>query len=155
MEKTIGIFYNKTFDTLMLTFLSGDITWTDQQQKVNDIIFINPSTQLAAINILKASEKFNNLYHGINSDNELLLKQLRLFLNQQAKININDFNLNPQFVVGKIEKVEKHNDSDKLNICQVNLLNNTFQIVCGASNVKANQKVVVATIGALMPNGVK
>lgn len=43
--------------------------------------------------------------------------------------------------------------ADHLHICQVNLGNEETQIVCGAPNVEQGQRVVVATIGAIMPSG--
>ena len=54
-------------------------------------------------------------------------------------------------VIGEILKVEKHPDSDHLNICEVNIGSETTQIVCGASNVKAGLKVIVAKPGAILP----
>ena len=54
-------------------------------------------------------------------------------------------------VIGEILEVEKHPDSDHLNICQVNIGKETYQIVCGASNVKKNLKVIVALPGAVLP----
>ena len=51
-------------------------------------------------------------------------------------------------VVGHVLTCEKHPDADRLNITTVDLGNGTpIQIVCGASNVAAGQKVPVATIG--------
>lgn len=52
-------------------------------------------------------------------------------------------------VVGHILTCEKHPDADKLKITTVDLGdgNPPVQIVCGASNVAAGQKVPVATIG--------
>jgi phenylalanyl-tRNA synthetase beta chain len=51
-------------------------------------------------------------------------------------------------VVGHIISCEKHPDADRLNITKVDLGDgNPVQIVCGASNVAAGQKVPVATIG--------
>ena len=51
-------------------------------------------------------------------------------------------------VVGKVLECKKHPNADKLNVCQVDIGDGkTYQIVCGASNVKANQFVPVATIG--------
>lgn len=50
-------------------------------------------------------------------------------------------------------KKEKHPNADKLNICKVEIGTETLQIVCGAPNVDAGQKVVVAKIGAVMPSG--
>lgn len=53
-------------------------------------------------------------------------------------------------VVGKVLSKEKHPDADKLNVCQVDLGSEITQIVCGASNVEAEQIVAVATIGAIL-----
>ncbi|SEP57945.1 phenylalanine--tRNA ligase subunit beta [Flavobacterium urocaniciphilum] len=51
-------------------------------------------------------------------------------------------------VVGHVLTCEKHPDADKLKITTVDLGDGTpVQIVCGASNVAAGQKVPVATIG--------
>ena len=51
-------------------------------------------------------------------------------------------------VVGHVLTCEKHPDADRLKITTVDLgEGNVVQIVCGASNVAAGQKVPVATIG--------
>ena len=48
----------------------------------------------------------------------------------------------------------KHPDSDHLSITQTEVDNGEIlQIVCGAPNIKAGQKVVVAKPGAMMPDG--
>lgn len=60
-----------------------------------------------------------------------------------------------KIVIGKVLSCEKHPDADKLNICQVDIGTATRQIVCGASNVRADIHVAVATIGAEMPGGLK
>jgi phenylalanyl-tRNA synthetase beta chain len=52
-------------------------------------------------------------------------------------------------VIGEVKSKEKHPDADRLNITTVDIGTGTLlNIVCGASNVEAGQKVVVATIGA-------
>ena len=52
-------------------------------------------------------------------------------------------------VIGEVLECEKHPDADKLSLTKVNIGNGEpLQIVCGAANVAAGQKVVVATIGA-------
>ncbi len=54
-------------------------------------------------------------------------------------------------VVGKVLTCEKHPNADKLKITTVDLGNGTpLQIVCGAPNVAAGQKVPVATIGTIL-----
>jgi len=51
-------------------------------------------------------------------------------------------------VVGKIEKIEKHPNADKLQITQTNIGDETVQIVCGGPNIKEGMLVPVAKIGA-------
>ncbi len=51
-------------------------------------------------------------------------------------------------VIGEVLTCEKHPDADKLSVTTVNTGGaEPLQIVCGAANVAAGQKVVVATIG--------
>ncbi|ETN95600.1 phenylalanine--tRNA ligase subunit beta [Zhouia amylolytica] len=54
-------------------------------------------------------------------------------------------------VVGHVLECIKHPNADKLKITKVDIGNNTpVQIVCGAPNVDAGQKVPVATIGTVL-----
>jgi len=66
---------------------------------------------------------------------------------------IHEYRVPSKIVFGKVLECEKHPDADKLNICKVDIGSATRQIVCGASNVRAGLSVAVATIGAVMPNG--
>lgn len=51
-------------------------------------------------------------------------------------------------VIGEVLHTEKHPNADKLTITKVNIGNSDpLQIVCGAPNVAAGQKVVVAPVG--------
>ncbi|WP_281885208.1 phenylalanine--tRNA ligase subunit beta [Paenibacillus sp. YYML68] len=55
-------------------------------------------------------------------------------------------------VVGYVKSREKHPDADKLSVCKVDVGQaEELQIVCGAKNVDAGQKVPVAVIGAKLP----
>ena len=58
-------------------------------------------------------------------------------------------------VVGFVKEKIKHENAEKLNICQVDVGNEILQIVCGAKNVEAGQFVAVALVGAVMPNGME
>lgn len=57
--------------------------------------------------------------------------------------------------VGKITKIEKHPDADKLQICQVNVGNKNVQIITSATNVFEGAVVPIALDGADLVNGVK
>lgn len=51
-------------------------------------------------------------------------------------------------IIGEVLTCEKHPDADKLKVTTVsNGQGETLQIVCGASNVAAGQKVIVAPVG--------
>ena len=54
-------------------------------------------------------------------------------------------------VIGEVKECIDHPDSDHLHICQVDVGTDTRQIVCGAPNVKAGIKVIVALPGAKLP----
>ncbi len=57
-------------------------------------------------------------------------------------------------VIGEVLTCEDHPNSDHLHITTVNLGDGVpVQIVCGASNVAAGQKVVVATLGTKLYSG--
>lgn len=59
-------------------------------------------------------------------------------------------------IVGKVVDVKLHPNADKLKLCQVDTGEGTLsQIVCGAPNVCAGQKVAVAKPGARLPGGIK
>lgn len=57
--------------------------------------------------------------------------------------------------VARIESVARHPDADRLSLCRVDDGSGLRQIVCGASNMKAGDAVVLATPGAVLPGGTK
>ena len=58
-----------------------------------------------------------------------------------------------KIIIGQITKIERHPDADKLIICQVNLGNESVQIVTGAPNVKEGDKVPVVLDGGRVAGG--
>ena len=59
-------------------------------------------------------------------------------------------------VIGEVLTCEPHPNSDHMHVCTVNLgAGEPEQIVCGAPNVAAGQKVVVATLGTKLYDGDK
>ena len=56
-------------------------------------------------------------------------------------------------VVGEVLTCVNHENSDHLHVTTVNIGGDPLQIVCGAPNVAAGQKVIVATIGTVLYSG--
>ena len=54
-------------------------------------------------------------------------------------------------IVGQVVSCEQHPNADRLKLTKINIgEESNLQIVCGAPNVKLNQKVVVATVGTIL-----
>ncbi len=58
-------------------------------------------------------------------------------------------------VTGKIEKIEKHPNAEKLTICTLDVASEKLTIVCGAKNMVEGDTVPVARIGAKLPCGLE
>ncbi|MCA9565095.1 MAG: phenylalanine--tRNA ligase subunit beta, partial [Myxococcales bacterium] len=57
--------------------------------------------------------------------------------------------------VGHIQTIASHPEADKLVLCQVDFGEGAVQIVCGAKNMKAGDKVPVIPAGESLPDGTK
>ena len=57
--------------------------------------------------------------------------------------------------VAKIEDLTPHPNADKLSVCRVFDGKEVLNIVCGAYNMKAGDKVALAPVGTTLPNAVK
>ena len=90
-------------------------------------------------------------YIDIEDENleELADKVTKAGINVEHVIKTNIDNV----VIGEVKTCVDHPDSDHLHICEVNVGTDTRQIVCGAPNVKAGIKVIVALPGAKLPGG--
>jgi len=59
-------------------------------------------------------------------------------------------------VVGRVEKVGRHPDADKLSVCRVEVgTGEQLDIVCGAPNVRVGMKAPVALVGGELPGGLR
>ncbi len=58
-------------------------------------------------------------------------------------------------VTGKIEKIEKHPNAEKLTVCTLDVAAEKLTIVCGAKNMAEGDTVPVARIGAKLPCGLE
>ncbi len=95
---------------------------------------------------------YNWLKHYLETDltPEQAAEKLTLLGLEVEEIITTGFDFNG-FVVADVLDVRKHPNADKLVLCKVNTGDEEVQIVCGAKNVAAGQKVPVAKVGASMP----
>nr|WP_106784869.1 DUF4479 family protein [Lysinibacillus timonensis] len=150
------ISYNKLFvgDVLLVQLASEPIVKT-VVEKVGDFAILKEEAtgEVKAFNLFNASKYMELNFQGpVEVSPEIVEKLEIAMVENKVDISLNvDFS--PKFVVGYVEGKEKHPNADKLSVCKVNVGEETLQIVCGAPNVEAGQKVVVAKIGAVMPSG--
>lgn len=55
------------------------------------------------------------------------------------------------FCIAEVVDSEKHPESEKLSLCKVDIGGEILNIVCGANNVRKGIKVVLAKVGAIVP----
>ena len=146
-------FYNKKMlgETLLITIQSKEeVTYED---KKNITLIKDENGALVGLNIFNVENLKLDGEGSIDlTDEQKEVLQKRLEKNG-IKIDL-EGNNDEFFVVGEVLSCEKHPDADKLQVTEVKVSEEeTLQIVCGAPNVEAGQKVVVALSGAMMPSG--
>ncbi|PIC66733.1 tRNA-binding protein [Sporosarcina sp. P21c] len=152
----MNIFYNpEGVGDVLFVQLTTERPTAIAAERINDVTLIKDekTETVVAFNLFDASSYLTVSAVGQVELTEEIGEQL------QAALKKNDIDLEveldftPKFVIGYVAEKEKHPNADKLNICQVDVGEETLQIVCGAPNVEAGQKVVVAKVGAVMPSG--
>ncbi len=58
-------------------------------------------------------------------------------------------------VVAEISSIRNHPNADRLSLVEAKTRQETFSIVCGATNIREGQKVPLALVGAKLPNGIE
>jgi phenylalanyl-tRNA synthetase beta chain len=58
-----------------------------------------------------------------------------------------------QVIVAEIISVRKHPNADRLTLVETKTGRETLPIVCGATNIRAGQRIPLALVGARLPNG--
>ncbi|MFH0840733.1 MAG: hypothetical protein V1865_01985 [bacterium] len=61
----------------------------------------------------------------------------------------------PGVLVGRVKEVKNHPNADRLKLVKVDVGDKELDVVCGAPNVAAGQKVPVATTGSILPSGME
>jgi len=152
----MNIFYNKTgVGDVLFVQLTTDRPKNTEVEKKNDIALITDeeTNKVVAFNVFNASNYVKVEADGQVETSEEIVGQLEEALKANGVELEMNVDFTPKFVVGHVLAKEKHPNADKLSVCTVDVGNETLQIVCGAPNVDAGQKVVVAKVGAVMPSG--
>ena len=82
---------------------------------------------------------------------EDILTEIGLEVDETLEIKP-DKNLISKLIVGQIKEISKHNNADRLSVTKVDIGKEKLDIICGAQNIKKDQKVVVATNGKKLKN---
>ena len=152
----MNVFYNAegVGDTLLISL--KDVTREEVgHETFGDVvrIFNQETKETTGFNIFNASTYMKIEENGSVPLSETMVQDINEILNRNGVSETLTVDLSPKFVVGFVKEKEKHPNADKLNICQVDVGDETLQIVCGAPNVDQGQYVVVAKVGAVMPSG--
>ncbi|AWC30165.1 MULTISPECIES: YtpR family tRNA-binding protein [Bacillus cereus group] len=152
----VNVFYNHEGigDTLIVAL--QDIALENRTfDRKGDVarIYDRESNVTAGFNIFGVSSYMEIKETGNITLTKELVKKINEILAKNGFEERVEADFSPKFVVGYVAEKEKHPNADKLSICKVEVGTETLQIVCGAPNVEAGQKVVVAKIGAVMPSG--
>ena len=152
----MNVAYNKEHvgDVLLVQLAPEKIVKTAIERKGDVVLLKEEATnEVKGFNLFNASKYVElDVAGNVEVTPELVEKLEAAIAVNEADISL-DVDFSPKFVVGFVETKEKHPNADKLSICKVNVGDEVLQIVCGAPNVEAGQKVVVAKIGAVMPSG--
>ena len=152
----MNIFYNLEGigDTLLITLkqIPSEDRKVERKGNIARVYSVH-TNETVAINVFEASSYVDVQEQGVVTITETLVNTLNELLAKEGFTDSLVLDLSPKFVVGYVQKKEKHPNADKLNVCKVDVGTETLQIVCGAPNVEQGQKVVVAKVGAVMPSG--
>lgn len=153
----MDVFYNpKGVGDVLIVPLEDGNRYEVKHDTIGDITRITDKNgKVIGYNIFQASEHFGLADTGKITMTEELVGQLKELFNKNNLADSLEFDLSPKFVVGYVKNKSPHENADKLSVCQVDVGNEMLQIVCGAPNIDADQKVVVAKVGATMPSGLK
>ena len=149
----MNLFYNKE-GVGDVAFLQIEPTDGPFEYEIkNNVVAIKHENQIVGFNIFDFSKVYSVNSKGHIELNETLVEAIQQSITNAGFDYQLEADLSPKFVVGYVETKEKHPNADKLSILKVDVSSEKLQIVCGAPNVEAGQKVVVAKVGAVMPSG--
>ncbi|WP_057763497.1 YtpR family tRNA-binding protein [Companilactobacillus tucceti] len=150
-------FYNPdVLGDILIVELADDAGITQSNENKNNVvrIFNDDTNEAIGFNFFGLGKKLNLTEKGqVFLDDD----QVSILNDAISKAGFSDklvADNSPKFVIGHVDEMKEHPDSDHLHITQTDVgLEKPVQIVCGAPNIEQGQLVVVALPGAVMPTG--
>lgn len=149
--------YNKNGIGDVLLVMTENSASKDQSFETKGMItriFDRTTKKTVGYNFFNISKHLNLNESGALSLKDNQISVINQLLLKEGFTEQLESDTSPKFVVGYVKECVPHPNSDHLSITQIEVDNKeSIQIVCGASNIAAGQKVVVARVGAMMPDG--
>ena len=146
MSDAVRIYKNSAMfeDVVMIQMSDKDVQTVKEEGAI-----VNLYNQDTLIGVNVFDKEFSKLFdEGFNYPNDRNLELVNKYLNSDYT-----YDGNKHLLVGQVLSFEAVEDSDKLNLCEVLVLDKSYSIVCGAKNVEENMKTIVALDNALLPDG--
>ena len=91
-------------------------------------------------------------YIDYDISNEKVAELLTMAGTEVSAIQKIGENWDENIIVGKIIKIKKHPNADRLSLVEVDTSIEIINVVCGANNIQAGQKIALAKPGATLYN---
>lgn len=141
----------------------GDVLMFSKGELPHQLIAVETVANVTRIYNKKTQESYGYNFHYISERlniegnghvqlSESQLDSLNQLIYEQGFEPI-PYHNEPRIVVGEVVTCEDHDNSDHLHVTETRVGETRYQIVCGAANVHAAMRVIVALPGAVMPNG--
>jgi tRNA-binding protein len=152
----VSTYNNNGLKDVLMVLLEKSESDVQEFKRVDDLVEItNKETgRVVGYNVFNSSSIINDLTNGPVSLSEEDVAELNKLI-EKAGFNVTlELQEGPNFVVGHVQTCKPVEGSDHLNVTQTEINDGKIvQIVCGAGNIAEGQKVVVAKVGAVMPDG--
>lgn len=152
MKQVIRVFRNKLLFPDVLFLLVQEGTPAEIKESGSVVSILDEEIGVLGYNLYGEESDFEQLPNGYITLTDDVLGLINDFF-EKSGLNLLEVDISEKFVVGLVEEVEDHPNSSHLHICKVSVGTEILQIVCGARNVQAGLKVIVACVGAVMPDG--
>ena len=152
----ISSYNQKALGDVMIIYVAPDVKEQSVVTKCDFTRIFDPETDTTlGYNVAHVSD----ILGPINQNGQVFLTEEQVSTLNQALSDTGfepelKADLTPKFIVGYVESAEPHPDSNHLLVTKTRVQDGkTLQIVSGSPNMQADIKVVVAEVGAMMPDG--